>query len=373
MDFPEPWRGRIDHSARPLVIGIPDSRRIAAFQEALAEAALPPARVMSWLELLEGYSPAMFIEPGAIFRVESPAGHFATWQALTARGRGPLSRREVFSAEEDPGRIRFGAQWHSGLCEAMRQLGEQLQAAEPHARMSDPEAIALLHHRDRCQGALAAAGVPVPPALPSPSSWEALRDQLREHPRVFLKSLHGRSTGAILAVERGPRGRHRGWSAAALRGDRLYRDRGVRALHRERELAQLAQAICAAGARLERWIPRANLGGEGVDLRVLCIAGEPRHAALRTSRSPLGGPDGWRGGADRLRRAMGGRAWAATLAACRRAAAALPGSLYVALDLLLTPDWQVMVLGADPFGDHLPGLRHRGEEPHLAELVALGA
>lgn len=364
----------LDHGARPLILGVPGSRRVEGFQEALAEVALPPARVMSWLEFIEGYSPSMFIEHGSIFRVESPGEDFETWRALVAYGRGRLSRREAFSMDEDPGRIRCGAQWYSGLCYAMLRLKEQLRAAAPHVRMNDPDEIALMFHKAACQQHLAAAGVPVPPALPAPAGWEPLVEQLRETPRVFLKPLHGSSASGVLALERGPRGQYQAWTSVEVADGRLYNNLKVRQVRAPGELALIVDTLCADGVHLERWVPKGSLGGKTVDLRVLCIAGQPRHMVVRASRTPLTNLHlgNSRGSVDALKRAVGSRGWGKLLAMCRQAAAALPGSLYVGLDVLLTPGWhKMMVLEANAFGDLLPGVRHRGEEAYVAELMAL--
>jgi hypothetical protein len=110
---------------------------------------------------------------------------------------------------------------------------------------------------------------------------------------------------------------------------------------------------------VERWLPKATLDGRVFDLRVVVIGGEPTHAVVRTSRTPmtnlhLGGA---RGDLGAVQRALGQERWQRALDVCARAAACFPGSPMVGVDLLVGAGLnRFAVCEVNAFGDLLPGL-----------------
>jgi hypothetical protein len=95
----------------------------------------------------------------------------------------------------------------------------------------------------------------------------------------------------------------------------------------------------------------------------------------------LGNPRGDEGA---LLAAIGAEAWEDAKAACERAAAVFPGSLYAGVDVLVRPraaELEVArpargraphaILEINAFGDLLPGVRHSGDDTYEAEIKAV--
>lgn len=362
-------------SRHSVILGVPGSQRVQRFQESLAEACLPPARVLSWVQFLEGASLGALVKRGALVRVESPGQDFESWRAMVACGDGPLSRADAYALEEDFGRIRCGAQWYSGLTYAMTRVAEELLDAPAHLAMSCAPDIALMFDKAACQRHLEDRGVAVPQILPTPKSFEALLTQTEQTPRVFLKPRHGSSASGVMAIERGPRAQLQAWTSVEYTEDgRLYNNLRVRKVRDQKELAAIINGVIAEGVHLERWVPKGGLGGRTVDLRVLCIDGKPRHAVVRSSMTPLTNLHlgNARGNLNDLKNEVGKEGWIAVARLCKQAAGAFPKSLHVALDVVLTPGWnRQVIIEANAFGDLLPGVRSRDEETGLAQINAV--
>jgi hypothetical protein len=125
---------------------------------------------------------------------------------------------------------------------------------------------------------------------------------------------------------------------------------------------------------VERWFPKAALGGRVLDLRVVVIAGEPRHVVVRTSRSPmtnlhLGNA---RGDVAAVRAAAGEGAWAAAMRTCVRVARCFPRTLQVGVDLMFRVGWRDhAVAEVNAFGDLLPGVLADGLDTYGAQVAAM--
>ncbi len=70
-----------------LIIGSPGDRRVELFQSALTSLELPPARFVSYLDLLAGrVSLADMVTPASIVRIESPGMNQEVERALLTLG-----------------------------------------------------------------------------------------------------------------------------------------------------------------------------------------------------------------------------------------------------------------------------------------------
>ncbi|MFW6691639.1 STM4014 family protein [Streptomyces sp. MAR4 CNX-425] len=344
------------------VAGNPGSRRVTLFAAAARAAGLPRPRVLPWSALLAsgpGAGGGVAVRPGEVLRVDSP-GEDAEVDRLL---RGDV----------EPARVEGGARWYGRFTAAVRDVAAGAVAAGADV-LDDPEELAVLFDKRRCHGRLAAADVPVPPsptsaadapgpyaAAPSLDGWDGLRDLLAAHGlrRAFVKPAHGSSAAGVLALEFPGRGRIRATTSVEPAPDgRLYNSLKVRRYTREAEVAAIVDALAPDGLHVERWLPKAQLGGRSCDLRVVVVAGRATHAVARTGASPmtnlhLGGARGDLGAV----RAAAGPRWAAALAHCERAAACFPGTLCVGVDLLAAPGWRrFAVAEVNAFGDLLPGL-----------------
>ncbi|WP_406086798.1 STM4014 family protein [Streptomyces virginiae] len=354
-----------DHAPRPrwAVVGNPENRRVAQFSGALRDAGLPAPRVVPWTDVLRGGGAAFAADE--IVRIESPGENAEVDRLL--RGAG------------DPTRVEGGARWYAAFIAAVRTL-------TGGRRLDDPDELAVLFDKRLCHEVLARAEVPVPASPTSGAGaavrgWDDVRALMAAHgmPRVFLKPAHGSSASGVVAVETAGGGRIRATTSVESAQDgRLHNSLRVRRLTREPEVAALVDALAPDGLHVERWWPKASLGGGAADLRVVVVAGRATHAVVRTSRTPmtnlhLGGRRGDLAAAVRA----AGPAWAAALRTCERAAACFPGTLCVGVDLLPAVGWRrFAVAEVNAFGDLLPGLTGlpgsgaEGQDTYAAQVAA---
>jgi hypothetical protein len=329
------------------VVGNPENRRVALFAEAVRAAGLPAPRVVPWLDVLRDGG-AGFSDDETV-RVDSPGENAEVDRLL----------RDV----TDPARVEGSARWYRRFTAAARTLAGG-------RRLDDVDELAVLFDKRRCHGVLREAGVPVPAsptsgtAAPPLPGWEDVRALMREHgmPRVFLKLAHGSSASGVLAVETASGGRVRATTSVERTADgRLFNSLRLRRLHDERDIAAVVDTLAPDGLHIERWLPKAAVGGRTCDLRVVVVAGRATHAVVRTSRSPmtnlhLGGSRGDLGAVRAAVEAAGGD-WTAMLEVCERAAACFPRTLCVGVDLLPAVGWRRFAVGeVNAFGDLLPRL-----------------
>ncbi len=329
-----------------VVVGCPGHRRVTLFAAAARAAGLPEPAVLPWSSVLRG---RYELPPGAVVRVDSPGEDPDADRLL----RGPVLG-EGYAAT----RVEGGPAWYAGVTAALRGL-----AARPGVRLlGDPAEIAVMFDKRRTHAALAAAGVPVPAALPGelPRSFEELSERLAAAGmrRVFLKPVHGSSASGVVALEFGPRGRVQATTSVEVAPDGLHNSLTVRRYRSAGEVAALVDRLAPEGLHVEQWVPKSGQGGRVADLRVLVVGGRASHLVVRTSRHPmtnlhLGGA---RGESSAVR-AAAGDAWPALLATAEAAAGCFPRSPMVGVDLLPVSQWHRALVGeVNAFGDLLPNL-----------------
>ncbi|MFD0684881.1 STM4014 family protein [Actinomadura fibrosa] len=337
---------------RFVVIGTPGDRRPALFAAACRASGLPEPRLIPWSDVLRGGGVGAV--PGDLVRIDSP-GEDPEADALL---RGP----------GHPARVGGGAAWHRAFTAALERIDGSVRRAGARL-VGDVEDIAAMFDKRRSHARLRVAGVPVPPALPPVEGYAELRARMdeAEERRVFVKPAHGSSASGVVALQIAPDGRRvRAVTSAAMTPEGPFNSLRVRTYATEREVAALIDALAPDGLHVERWLPKAAVGGRVFDLRVVVIGGEPTHAVVRTSRSPmtnlhLGGA---RGDLDAVRRALGEDGWTRALDVCARAAACFPGSLMVGVDLLVCMGMKrFAVCEVNAFGDLLPGLTGFADGP----------
>ncbi|MFH9983200.1 STM4014 family protein [Streptomyces sp. NPDC017179] len=355
------------------VVGNPENRRTTMFADAVRAAGHPAPRVLAWRDVLQG---RYAFSPGELVRIDSP-GEDAEVDRLL---------RDT----DDPTRVEGTALWHRRFTAAVREL----TAAARHAgavTAAAPEDIAVMFDKRLCHARLAAAGVPVPPALTGPvGGWsgpDGLRERLKAAriSRAFVKPAHGSSASGVVALTLAGPGRIRATTSVETTPDgRLHNSLRVRHYTTEPEVAALVDALAPDGLHVERWLPKASQGGRATDLRVVVVAGRATHAVVRTSPHPmtnlhLGGA---RGDLDAVRAAIrtaGGR-FTDVLDMAERAAACFPGTLCVGVDILPATAWRRFTVGeVNAFGDllprltGLPGSGAEGLDTYAAQVAAAPA
>ncbi|MBG0829857.1 STM4014 family protein [Planomonospora sp. ID67723] len=335
------------------VVGTPGDRRVTMFADACVRYGLRPPQVVPWTSVLGGEEIAL--EPATLVRIDSP-GEDAETDALL---RGP----------GEPSRVGGGARWYAAFTAGMQRVREAVERTPGAVLLGDVDEIAVMFDKRLCHARLTAAEVPVPPALTGPGEaategpiegYASLRERMDRAGwgRVFVKPAHGSSASGVIALHAAG-SRVTAVTSVELSSGGLHNSLRVRRYEREADLAVIVDRLAGDGLHVERWFPKAGLGGRTLDLRVVAVDGTPTHAVVRASRTPmtnlhLGGA---RGDLGAVRARLGERGWARVLDVCSRAAACFPRSPSVGVDLMIGVDWRsVAVAEVNAFGDLLPGL-----------------
>ncbi|RFU42970.1 hypothetical protein DZF91_03765 [Actinomadura logoneensis] len=340
------------------VIGYPGDRRVTMFADACRAAGLAAPHVVGWPDVLRG---AFSLPAGVPVRIDSP-GEDPEADALLRGGAAPTL-------------TGGGARWYAGFVAGLDRIADAARAARAPL-LNDPDEVAVMFDKRLCHARLAAAGVPVPPALTGIDGYATLRARMAEakERRVFVKPAHGSSASGVIALETapalssptGPTGatgragtRIKAVTSAVRRPDGFHNSLNVRTYRTEEEVAALVDALAPDGLHVERWMPKAGLDGRVLDLRVVVVGGVPTHAVVRTSTVPMTNLHlgGRRGDLGTVRAALGADGWREAMDVCARAAACFPRSLMVGVDLLVGVGWRRFAVGeVNAFGDLLPGL-----------------
>ncbi|MFD0556305.1 STM4014 family protein [Stackebrandtia endophytica] len=355
--------------ARLVTVCVPQNRRRLLFVEAARRAGWDEPEVVPWRDLAdEGI--AISLPENALVRVDAPGEDVETARLLRGWDHDP-----------DLHRVEGGADQHRGFVAALDRLS-RLVTATPGARLlQQVDDLIDMCDKRRCHLRLSRAGVPVPLALPGPiTGYASLRDQMAEHrmARVFVKPAHGSSASGVIALAVAP-GRVRAVTSVDLVRDedgriRLYNSLRLRTYSSPDEVAAVVDALAPDGLHVERWVPKADVDGRVVDLRVLVVAGRATHVVVRSSRSPLTNLHlgNARGDTRALREAIGEPAWRAMLGVAEDAAAVFGSTLHAGVDVLASPDWQRFAVGeVNAFGDLLPRILHNGRDTYAEQLHAL--
>jgi hypothetical protein len=372
-----------------VVVGNPDSKRVAGFAAAVVRAGHPPILLVPYADLLAGRADlATLVPPGAVVRIESPDRDWEVERAILALGAevpdedgdyARASAAEVAALAFDKGAFGWPRQWYLGYCRVLARFDRALAAAPPHWLMQHPTDIATMFDKRACHTLLQAAGVSVPVSLEPIQGYVDLRAKMRTAGwrRVFVKPAHGSSASGVVAYQTSG-DRHQATTTVEMvpagDGVRLYNSRRLHTYRSETEIATLIDALARHRVHVEQWWPKAGLAGQTCDLRVLMIGGRVRHVVVRLSRSPLTNLhlSNDRATLDLLRPRLAPGAWDAAAATCERVMALFPRSLYAGIDLMFGTDYRQHALAeVNAFGDLLYDTWLDGQDPYDAEIAAL--
>jgi hypothetical protein len=355
-----------------LVLGNPENRRVSLFQEALSLEGQPPAHVVSWEAFLAdpGVLDGLPDEP-TLFRIDSAGENDAVERAFLKRGYENARNsgcRTISPARLDAltpslGRIICPRQQHLGFETTLDEL-EGVLTRHPQWRcLAPPRDIRELFDKRQTSARWAALGIPVPDVLDGVIDTDALFARARERgwDELFVKMSASSSASCLAIVHlQGPTPTlHTTIEVARDGWFNTLKVRHVTAAPRVRELLDF---LLAEGSQIERAIPKARLDDAYFDLRVLCIAKEPRFVVVRQNSHPITNLHlgGWRGELATLRARVQPPAWDAAMETARRVARCYD-ALQVGLDLMFEPDFVAhRVIEANAFGDLLPRLELDG-------------
>lgn len=354
---------------------------------AAAQAAGAAVEVIPYTRVLSRDTPWHRALPGGLIRLESPGRDFGVERALLQRGSSlqpdhsfsRISLPELSTLERDPGLIFATCQWYHGW----QHLLAEIAAAgdEAGARfLNRPSEIALMFDKPACHAHLVAAGVPVPAALPPPSSFGELMEAMRRAGwrRVFLKPSYGSGANGVVAFAFS-QNQMIATTAVELvtSGDnsKLYATRRLRTYRDPLMIQRLIDALCRERLHVESWVPKAGLEGRTFDARVVVIGGRACHLILRCAKGPITNlhleaqkqSEAW------LAKHTGQATVDLLRATAEKTAACFPDSLCMGIDIALTPTFKrAVVLEVNAFGDLLEGVTWQGTDTYTREVqVAL--
>lgn len=362
----------------------PGSRRALGFAAACRGAGHGEPRVVSWQSVLAaGFDPAAAFAGCEVLRIETPADDPAAERLLLARGAAAceaegtypfLPEAECRDLPDDDGRLRYQRQWYLGFCRVLEEIGRACGNGGL-GLMSSPGEIATLFDKQATRAVLLENGVPVPLAAGLCAGFEDLVSTMDRNGwrRVFLKPCHGSSAAGVMAIARGPRGDWQATSSAVLvDGEGIRNSKVPQVVRDEARLGELVDAVCRERALLERWFPKATLGGRAFDLRVLVIRGQAAHVVVRTSRTPITNLHlaNSRGDLEAVKAALGPDIWRLAMNTAEAAAACFPGCHHAGVDLMIGAARRTCAVAeVNAFGDLLHRDLWQGMDPWQAELA----
>jgi hypothetical protein len=417
------------HEKDLLLIGHPGNRRTTGIQEARSQMGMKPATVLpyenllqTWrrggglAELVKSSSPSPLIRldaPGEDWEVERGLLHLGATDYEVSDGKVrtdsepsvkgskacvatdlPSSlqkvKRESFSAEaalileQQWGRIYAPAQWFRGWKICLDRIAREARVVWPDVQFwNDPDEIGMMFDKRECQLHLMRHGISVPPILPSSEpirSWEMLRagmDASRMH-RVFVKLACGSAASGVVAYQVNPRtGAEIAVTTVGMetsQGRTLFYNEGkLQKYTHPEEIRTLLDWLCAEGAQIERWMPKATLNQRAYDIRQLVAAGQAGHAVMRLSHTPI---TNLHLRNERMLPAEAGLK-ESHLSMIQKAAQdtirVFPKSWSAGIDVMLTSGMnpRAYVLDVNPFGDLLYRVKYEGMSPYEWEMKLL--
>ncbi|WP_328803700.1 STM4014 family protein [Paenibacillus puerhi] len=410
-----------------ILIGNPGNKRTAALQAARLRLGLPPALVLSYLDLLTGRTTleqaadaaemtAWAGDEGAEWsegsqgaplwiRLDAFGEEFRVERELIALGAPdgsreeqddrllpcgaanlpePLSARSARALSEQQGRLYHPSQWFRGYVRLLSRLEREAAACLPEARWyHPPEQIVAMFDKRRTHRILSAADVPVPRLLAPPAALpgygellEAMRSK-RMH-RVFIKLAAGSGASGVIAYQLHPSTGAEvaittvGVERNVIRPPVFYNSIKLRRYTDTAVIRPVIDWLLAHGAHVEQWLPKATHGSRAFDIRQLVAGGAAAHSIARVSRTPITNLHlrSERMGLPEL--GLADSVQAALRSCAEQAVSAFPGAQSAGVDVLLrNGSLEPCILDVNPFGDLLYGVRYRGWDAYEWQMRLL--
>ena len=172
--------------------------------------------------------------------------------------------------------------------ETLQRLGE-MRLSDDVCFLNTPHALLRALDKKETKGVLVDRGLRVTPMLPSPHSFDELRELLAGCGRgCFLKPRYGSGAGGIMAVRYQPnRNKWVVYTTLQQVDGVIHNTKRIHRLTTEKEMIPLAEAVMQTEAILEEWIPKEQLQGENYDLRVVCRESEIDYIVVRCSKGSI--------------------------------------------------------------------------------------
>ncbi|WP_282942354.1 STM4014 family protein [Paenibacillus sp. RC67] len=392
-----------------ILIGNPGNRRTTGLQAARAKLGLPPAVLLTYIDLLQGkaslssvvQSSGLSTNEPPLLRLDAPGEQFEVESELIALGAPdatssdiddrwlrydnsvfqPMSARMARGLTEINGKLYHPSQWFRGYSRLLSQLEREAKQLWNEPRwMNAPEDIAAMFDKRYTHQVLSAAGLPIPRRLAPPQAvpdYDTLRYIMmteRMH-RIFIKLAAGSGACGVIAYQVNPiTGAE---SAVTTIGVENYMSRpplfyNVKKLVNYKDhhvIRQMINWLLGHGAHIEQWVPKAAHGDRTFDIRQLVVAGGACHSIARVSRTPITNLhlDSDRMSLDDVGLPIDIQASVRHCA--EQALAAFANSTVAGIDVLLSSgSLRPYVLDVNPFGDLLYHSHYEGHDPYEWEM-----
>ena len=203
----------------------------------------------------------------------------------------PLLRQAVIKLEpcvSDETNFLKYALLNQAYKETLQRLGE-IRLSDDVCFLNTPHALLRALDKKETKQVLMDRGLKVTPMLPSPRSFDELRELLTGCGRgCFLKPRYGSGAGGVMAIRYQPnRNKWVVYTTLQQVDGVIHNTKRINRLSTEKEMIPLAEAVMQTEAILEEWIPKEQLQGENYDLRVVCRESEIDYIVVRCSKGSI--------------------------------------------------------------------------------------
>lgn len=183
------------------------------------------------------------------------------------------------------------------LTEKIKEYQEQLCELEEIGRkkeicfLNPPSAILQLLDKVACKEKLQKHNFPVTTMIgKNPKNFQELKAIMKEKKcwSIFLKPVYGSGAAGILALSMQPvTGKLAAYTAVCVESNFLLQQKKIRKITNEKEIDEIVNAITSLDTIVERWYPKAGIGKESFDFRVLWQFNRMEYILARKSASPI--------------------------------------------------------------------------------------
>lgn len=371
---------------RFFVLGNPENRRVTLFSESFEASGFGQITVLSYLDVLKTPLLKETDFSGSMLRIESPGENFEVRKLLIAKGAVaaqqeglPFVSEEQALALEDPSELIHTRQWYLGFKALLHDIELELQNHPKATFMNLPSDITMMFDKKACQWHLEKHHIPVPDFHSSINSYERLLEMMKQRKwnKVFIKPAHASSASGVIAFRIAGEKQQAITTIAIKRKStsiQLFNSLKVKTYTDKADIEMIITRVLQENAIVEKWIPKATIGDDYFDLRILVICGHARHMVIRKSRQVitnlhLGNK---RGTLEELEQVIGREKTEEARRLAEKAAGCFVKSLYCGVDILVGADKKdLRVLEVNAFGDLLPNVLHHNKNCYEAEIEVM--
>jgi len=281
-----------------LIIGNPDNRRVTFFVEACKENEIL-CDTFSWIEFLQ--DPESFREiifDYDVLKIESFGEDFLVFKMLLLRGAQNaalekysfIEEEKIHQLENEKGLIKYSRQAYLGMKWALAEVNNICQGKIKF--LNSPDAISKMFDKKETHRCLEQNNISKTAFLGQIDSFSALQNLLRQQKtsQVFIKLAHGSSSSGVMAY-RFSKQKHLLKSSVELsqKGGEIkcFNSLKIRTYQKENEVEKIIDELGKENLIVEKWEPKAKLGRETFDLRLVVINQQVGHTVMRCSHSPM--------------------------------------------------------------------------------------